>query len=115
MRALRDDVLKALEEARNTGKIGKSNDAMINIDIFDNETSKMFDSLNETDLPIIFIVSKVVKNKDLVGFKGKVSNILVEKADGVRCDRCWNFFEHSKIIEENGLKLCKRCHKIINK
>ena len=115
LRALRDDVLKALEEARNTGKIGKSNDAMINIDIFDNETSKMFDSLNETDLPIIFIVSKVVKNKDLVGFKGKVSNILVEKADGVRCDRCWNFFEHSEIIEENGLKLCKRCHKIINK
>ena len=116
IRNLRDDVLKALEESRNKGEIGKSNDAMIEIKVEDSKTKAVFDSIPLNELSLLFIVSRVVVNEDIKdAFKGEVSSIIIEKASGVKCDRCWNFFDENEITEVDGTKLCPRCHHIMTK
>ena len=104
---VRDDVNKALEESRNEKVIGKSLEAAV--EIYSND-SKVVELLNSVDnLHQLFIVSSVeVKENDGVAYD--LATVKVTKAEGHRCERCWNIVEE---VNEEGL--CPRCASILNK
>lgn len=104
---IKDDVFKALEEARNDKLIGKGLEASVYVSAEDKYLNVLND-LKES-LKQLLIVSKVVITTDKLPMYNVVG-VKVEKFDGVKCERCWNFFEE---VEMNG-DICSRCHKVIN-
>lgn len=104
---VRDDVLKALEESRNEKVIGKSLEAAVEIYSKDAEVVEMLNSVD--NLHQLFIVSKVVVTENS-GKEYDLTSVAVTKAEGVRCERCWNIVES---VDENSL--CPRCKAILNK
>ncbi|MBF0713653.1 isoleucine--tRNA ligase [Gemella sp. GH3] len=104
---VRDDVLKALEESRNEKVIGKSLEASVEIYSKDENLVELLKSVD--NLHQLFIVSKV-NVKENIGKEYDYTTILVDKATGERCERCWNIVES---LDEDGL--CPRCEKILKK
>ena len=113
---MRDDVMKALELARNEKMVGKSLDAKITLYTSD---AAMLNLLSEfgDELKTVFIVSGVeVKNEaapaaaHTEGTSGV--GVLVSPADGCKCDRCWSFSENGLHTEDGGF-LCERCRNIL--
>ena len=104
---VRDDVNKALEESRNEKVIGKSLEAAVEIYSNDSEVVELLNSVD--NLHQLFIVSSVeVKENDGVAYD--LATVKVTKAEGYRCERCWNIVEE---VNEEGL--CPRCASILNK
>ena len=110
---LRNDVLKALEEARTSGIIGSAQEASVKLRIDKDEIKKIINLMPHVELERLFIVSNVELVDNLEGVKGKVSTSIVEKDQGIKCDRCWNYKDKDDIIEENGVHLCSRCHSLV--
>jgi isoleucyl-tRNA synthetase len=88
---VRDDVLKALEQARNEKKIGKSLTAAITL-YMSGDVRKLLTSI--PSLEKLFIVSQVnlageanEAPEDAVAFEQLA--IVVEQAEGETCERCW--------------------------
>ncbi|WP_342041702.1 isoleucine--tRNA ligase [Bacillus sp. OTU2372] len=112
---LRDDVLKALEEARNQKVIGKSLTAKVTLYV--NEKSKaLLDSISE-DLKQLFIVSgfEVAGSYDQApedAVKLETAAIVVAKADGETCDRCWIVTPEVGQDPEHST-LCPRCAQVV--
>ncbi|WP_064093778.1 isoleucine--tRNA ligase [Rossellomorea aquimaris] len=112
---LRDDVLKALEEARNQKMIGKSLTAKVTLFVND-ETKSLLDSINE-DLKQLFIVSAIE-----IGGKADEapehalnvgeSYIVVEKAEGETCERCW-VVTTTVGEDKDHPTLCTRCASVV--
>ncbi|MDE5546933.1 MAG: class I tRNA ligase family protein, partial [Anaeroplasmataceae bacterium] len=96
----RDEILKALEEARAAKVIGKSFNAKLVLTL-DAKAKKVFESL-DSDLAQILIVSQL-ELKD-----GAVFSVAVEKAEGPTCERCWMI-----VPAVNGNGLCPRCETIV--
>lgn len=97
---IRDNVLKELEEARNAKKIGSSLEAKAVVTA-DAETVR-FLSGYFSDLRYIFIVSQVeVREDDTFGVE-------IEKADGEKCERCWNYSVRVGESEKYPT-VCERC------
>lgn len=98
--AIRDDVLRALEEARNEKKIGSSLEAKVTLTVND-ETAEFLENYAD-DLRYIFIVSQAAI------VKGDAFGVTVEKADGEKCERCWNY---SVRVGESAKypTVCERC------
>ena len=112
---LRDDVMKALELARAEKKIGKSLDAKLTIYTEDEKQFDLLSSFGDT-LKTVFIVSgvKVAMGKGAEGALTETATgiaVLVEGADGHKCDRCWAYATEGK-QDEDGF-LCARCQKIL--
>lgn len=89
--AIRDDVLKALEEARNEKMIGKSLEAAV-ILYPTEENRTLLEHL--PDLDKLFIVSKVTLGGTLNDApenarKYRETGVVVEVAPGEKCERCW--------------------------
>lgn len=106
-KSIRDDVLKALEEARNAKIIGKSLSSKVVLKP-SKEAKKLIDSLN-CDFKKIFIVSEfVVTDDDILGneFPSGIINVTARK--GIVCDRCWQVVDE---VNDDGL--CARCVKVI--
>ena len=104
---VRDDVNKALEESRNEKVIGKSLEAAVEVYSSDAEVVELLNSV--ANLNQFFIVSKVeVKENDGVSYD--LATVKVTKAEGHRCERCWNIVDE---VNEEGL--CPRCASILNK
>ena len=104
---VRDDVNKALEESRNEKVIGKSLEAAVEVYSNDAEVVELLNSV--ANLNQFFIVSKVeVKENDGVVYD--LATVKVTKAEGHRCERCWNIVDE---VNEEGL--CQRCASILNK
>lgn len=110
---LRDDVLKALEDARNKKLIGKSFEAAVTI-YPDKETKAMLDDL-DADFRQILIVSKLtIADGEAPENAEKLNNasIVVEHAEGEDCPRCRMI--RTDIGEDPKLpKICGRCAKIV--
>ncbi|MED3725072.1 isoleucine--tRNA ligase [Priestia filamentosa] len=113
---LRDDVLKALEVARNEKVIGKSLTAKVTL--YPSETTKELLSSIKEDLKQIFIVSdlEIAGNKDEAPENAARFDevaITVEKAEGETCERCWTV---TKEVGENKNHptLCTRCASIVD-
>ena len=114
--ALRDDVMKALEVARASKLIGKSLDAKVTIYTENKDAYDLLCSFGD-ELATVYIVSgvKIVLDKAPEGaFTETVSGIgvLVEGADGHKCDRCWAYATEGETTEDGGF-LCAKCKAII--
>ncbi|MEE0970552.1 MAG: class I tRNA ligase family protein, partial [Clostridia bacterium] len=114
--ALRDDIMKALEEARASKLIGKSLDAKVTIYAADDEIYNTF-SYFEKELKTVFIVSAVEISKENApesAFTDTESGIgvKVEVASGHKCDRCWAYCEDGELSEEGFI--CSRCKQIVD-
>ena len=107
--AIRNDVLKALEEARNNKVIGKSLNASLYI-CPNTESLKVINSLN-ANLKQLFIVSKLNIVSELEeGTVFDSGKILVKACLGLTCARCWQVVD---AVDEDGL--CPRCAEIVRK
>jgi isoleucyl-tRNA synthetase len=100
---IRAIVTKALEEARKEKVIGLSLDAQIHLHI----PEKVFSFLEcyEKDLKSIFIVSSVTLHqaKDEKEVRAEVL-----RADGKKCERCWNYDVSVGHHPEHQI-ICQRC------
>ncbi len=113
---LRDDVMKALEIARAEKKIGKSLDAKVTVYTADKAVLELLAKFTEEELKTVFITSgaHIVEGAAPEGAyvpeEGKIA-VLVENADGERCDRCWCYSTEGEKTEEGFI--CARCKKIL--
>ncbi|MDF2945909.1 MAG: isoleucine-tRNA ligase [Bacillales bacterium] len=112
---LRDEVLKALEDARNEKTIGKSLNAKLTI-VPKGDAKKVFESIND-NLRQIFIVSQLelLNESSLISDKFKEYgslSILVENADGETCERCWMVATDIGKVEEHPT-VCERCANVV--
>jgi isoleucyl-tRNA synthetase len=112
---VRGEVLKALETARNEKKLinsGLEAKVLLNADL--ELKAKLKQHLAQ--LPALFIVSQVELMSAGTGeFKSDVVpglEVSVQRADGKKCDRCWNFSTH---VGENPRypTICDRCSEAI--
>ncbi len=113
---LRPFVLKALEDVRRAGNIGSSLEAKV---VFNTESQKDYDYLksNLGYLPATFIVSQTVLNRvekvvQGLGDEFPKTAIVIEKADGEKCGRCWNYKTDVGSDAEHKI-LCARCAAIV--
>jgi isoleucyl-tRNA synthetase len=112
---LRDDVLKALEVARNEKVIGKSLTASVTV-YPTKEARQLLESIEE-DLKQLFIVSEFTIADDhehAPEDAQKLANVavIVKPAEGETCERCW------VVTPEVGKDadhptLCPRCAHIV--
>ncbi|MEK3935173.1 isoleucine--tRNA ligase [Sporosarcina sp. FSL W7-1349] len=113
---IRDDVLKALEEARNAKVIGKSLESKVTVALPEN-LQGVFNS-TDIDFAQFFIVSQFVEGAIDQMPEGTLKldtvNVLVEKADGEKCERCWTISE-TVGSDETHPALCARCADVVNK
>ncbi|MGM0827107.1 MAG: isoleucine--tRNA ligase [Bacillota bacterium] len=112
---LRDDVLKGLEKARNQKMIGKSLTAKVTLYVND-ETKALLGSIKE-DLKQLFIVSAfeiggVVNAAPEHALSLGENNIVVEKAEGETCDRCW-VVTTTVGEDKDHPTLCTRCASVV--
>ncbi len=102
---MRDDVMKALEEARAAKLIGKSLEAKITI-CANAEKLEILKSFGD-ELKTVFIVSQV----ELCEGEGDELKVEVAAADGEKCDRCWMHSTHG--VKTEDAYLSKRCAAIL--
>ena len=110
---LRNDVLKALEDARNKKLIGKSFEAAVTI-YPDKETKAMLDDLDAYFRQNLIISKLTIADGEAPEDAEKLNNasIVVEHAEGEVCPRCRMI--RTDIGEDPKLpKLCGRCAKIV--
>ena len=94
---IKQEVNIAIEEKRSSKEIGSSLEA----DILIHTNEKIFNLLEGLDLEEYFITSKAKKIKDT----NDKLKIVVRKANGNKCPRCW------KILENK----CSRCEEAMSK
>ena len=117
---LRDDVMKALEIARADKLIGKSLDAKVTVWTKDADKFATLNAFADS-LALIFITSAaavVSGDAPANAFTETASGIavLVEPADGQKCDRCWTYVTDAIPVDagtEDATCLCRRCHKVV--
>ena len=109
LRSVRDEVLKALEEARNNKLIGTGLEAHVSITAPEPLLSLL--KRYEGQLRYLFIVSAVNVN---AGSGNGASGVGVEvkKADGQKCERCWNYSTHVGEDKDNPT-VCERCSAVL--
>lgn len=120
IRQIRNDVNKVLEEARIDKMIGSSLEAKVLLYIKDEELRNAIKSLNDNsnnnvdELRYLFLTSQaeILDNPGIDDCKHKSQtdnwDIGVAKADGHKCDRCWNYSTKVGESKEHP-SLCERC------
>ncbi len=129
---IRACVLIVLEKARQAKIIGHPLEAKIQINIFNEETYNLLKNYS-SQLPAIFVISQVIivkvdklslqnPHQEEEGFEkieaDKVQKVfknieaILTKADGKKCERCWNYSESVGINEEHPT-ICSRCTEIL--
>ena len=113
---MRDDVMKALELARAEKLVGKSLEAKITLYTKDADMLALLRGFGK-ELNTVFIVSGVTlfegdapEAAHTEGTSGV--GVLVEPADGCKCDRCWSFSTEGEHDADGGF-LCARCKSIL--
>ncbi|MEK5380197.1 isoleucine--tRNA ligase [Niallia sp. FSL W8-0635] len=112
---VRDDVLKALEEARNQKVIGKSLAAKVTLYV-NEEVGTLLNSIQE-NLQQLFIVSGFeiageYNSAPEEALKLENAAIVVSKADGETCERCWTVTTDVGTVKAHPT-LCKRCALVV--
>lgn len=109
--ALREDVKKALENARTEKVIGASLDA--NVDLFATGADYEFLCSVKDILKSVFIVSAVTVTEGSGGETGACGiGIAVAHAEGEKCERCWSYC-NSVGTDSRHPTLCSRCAAVI--
>jgi isoleucyl-tRNA synthetase len=109
--AVREQVLKALEEARNSKLIGKSLEAQVTVVAGDPVYSIL--ARYHDQLRYLFIVSAVTLEQAPSGNgAGAAVKVQASRADGKKCERCWNYSTH--VGEDSRYPtVCERCSAIL--
>ncbi|HEY9600346.1 MAG TPA: isoleucine--tRNA ligase [Allocoleopsis sp.] len=124
LRGIRTEVNKVMEQARAEKMIGASLDAKVLLCVSDAQLKQQLEALNPQDslsgdrvdeLRYLFLASQVevldspeaIQTAQYKSESDKLS-VGVVKADGEKCDRCWNYSTHVGEISEHPL-LCERC------
>ena len=97
---LRKKVLKALEDARSEGMIGKALEARVTLHV-DEETEAVMRKVLDNAAQW-FIVSQVVLTNE-------GDEVVVSKAEGHVCPRCWNV-----TTADHEDELCDRCEEVMH-
>jgi isoleucyl-tRNA synthetase len=122
----RNEVLKALEQARAAGIIGHSLDASIVIEPLNGDQRSVLGEMIRADrdrLQDLLIVSQANLLEDsTIGVADQVSSyeanvlncrITVGKAGGAKCERCWKYDTHVG-KDEKYPTVCARCATVLN-
>ncbi len=115
IKEFRDEALKTLENARNKGEIGSAQESLLTLNIKDEALKEEIKNFSNEELARLFIVSEVNFDENLKENESKLTCSKVTKHAGVKCDRCWNYFDESEIKEVEGAHLCPRCLKALRK
>lgn len=108
LRAAREQVLKALEEARNSKLIGTGLEAQVTLTASDPAYSVL--SRYKDQLRYVFIVS-AVELKQATNGDGALA-VQVLKAPGQKCERCWNY--SVRVGEDKTYPtVCERCSAVL--
>ncbi len=99
---LRDRVLAQIEPLRKDKQIGSSLQARVVLTTSRNDAA--FLDTYKHDLPMLFIVSEV----QLRPGAGDTTEITIERADGVKCERCWRVVK-SVSSDPAWAGICDRC------
>jgi isoleucyl-tRNA synthetase len=111
---VRGEVLKALEAARNEKRINSGLEAKVLLNADLELKAKLKHYLPQ--LPGLFIVSQVELMSAGAGdFRSETApslEVTVQRADGKKCERCWNYSTH---VGENPRypTICERCSEAI--
>ncbi len=109
LRSVRDEVLKALEEARNSKLIGTGLEAQVILTASDPVYSVL--KRYAEQLRYLFIVSAVTLTQGTGNGTSSV-HVEVNKADGAKCERCWNYSTH--VGEDKTYPtVCERCGAVL--
>jgi isoleucyl-tRNA synthetase len=115
--AVRDEVLRELEEDRQKKLIGKSLEARVHIiansglcDLLRRYYSSLKEMLNVSQVEVVSTyVESISPTMNRVGFvQDRRINIVVGPAAGHKCARCWNFMPE---VSNYGIwqNICTRC------
>ena len=97
---IRDEVNKKLQDARNAGIIGSSQEALVVL------PNSYKDLVGEKDPEKLFIVSKVEF--------GDVKEVEAHHIDAQKCPRCWNYVD--KLVKvDDETEVCERCAHVLGK
>ncbi len=109
--AVRTEVLKALEEARQSKLIGGANlEAQVTVTAAEPVYSVL--ARYKDRLRYLFIVSDVTLQQGKSGNGTGGVSVQVSKADGQKCERCWNY---SIGVGEDAVypTVCERCSAVL--
>jgi isoleucyl-tRNA synthetase len=110
--ALREAVLKKLEEKRQAEEIGSGLEARVILSTGDAKYNELLKEKKD-DLRYILIVSQVELGEGVKDVEGPLPvAIRVEKARGEKCQRCWNYSE-AVGKDDPHPTLCERCVKAV--
>jgi len=101
--AIRENILKEIEEARNNKIIGDSLEAHVKLQVAEN-TYPVIEK-NRDLLKEILVVSAIDVDRN-----GQES-VAIEKTTGEKCPRCWNWFSEDTSGNEHP-ELCPRCSEV---
>jgi len=128
LRDIRQEVNKVMEQARVEKEIGSSLESKVLLYVSDTALRQQLATMNPStgkgsndvdELRYLFLASQVElldapKTLDELKyqFQSETLGVGVVKADGTKCDRCWNYSTHVGRSEVHPL-LCERCEPII--
>ncbi len=107
---IREHVLKALEEKREKKEIGNSQEAEVELTLSGNDDLDFLKSFKDV-LPGLLIVSGVTLKAGEVPAGGDLQ-VVVSKARGTKCERCWNYRETVGKNKDHPA-LCHRCAEVL--
>jgi isoleucyl-tRNA synthetase len=110
LRDVRVDVLKALEDERNNKLIGANLEAHVTL----TAPEVLYSLLQQyhDQLRYLFIVSAVTLEPAASGNGTGGVSVRVNKAEGEKCGRCWNYSTH--VGEDPGYPtVCERCSAVL--
>jgi isoleucyl-tRNA synthetase len=109
LRSVRDEVLKALEDARNNKLIGTGLEAQVAIASSEPVYSVL--ARHAEQLRYLFIVSAVTLSQGSGNGTGSL-HVEIKKADGLKCERCWNY--STRVGEDKAHPtVCERCSAVL--
>ena len=112
---LRDDVNKALEEARKNKVIGKPLEAWVTV-YAEGEVAALLERVPADELAALCIVSKLRMVRGAgEGMQGEnlpEIRVAIERASGEKCERCWMYVD-SIGQDSKHPTLCARCASVV--
>jgi isoleucyl-tRNA synthetase len=112
LQAVREEVLKALEEQRNNKLIGANLEAQVAITAGEPAYSVL--AKHRDQLRYLFIVSAVTLEPGASANGSAGITVRVSKASGQKCERCWNYSPH--VGEDQAYPtVCERCSPVLRK
>ena len=110
LHGVRDEVLKALEAARNAKLIGGGLEAQVTVKAADPVFSVL--SRYQDQLRYLFIVSGVTLEELPPGNGSSGVSVQVDRAPGQKCERCWNY--SIRVGEDAAYPtVCERCSAVL--